>query len=69
MYSLEPTLVLLLSVPFILIGGIVIENSGMEIGTLLTTGLSVAGMIALGLGLLWLPQSNKRKTNSEDSSR
>ncbi len=64
-YSLDPTIVLFLSIPFIIIGGIVIEDTGMEIGALLTAGLSAIGMGILGLGLIWLPQSNKRKRNSE----
>ncbi|MFX0116250.1 MAG: hypothetical protein ACFFB3_17000, partial [Candidatus Hodarchaeota archaeon] len=66
-YSLEPTLVLILSIPFIVVGGIVIESLGMGIGALLTSILSVIGIIILGLGLLWLPQRAEGTKHSDSS--
>ncbi|MFX0114433.1 MAG: MFS transporter [Candidatus Hodarchaeota archaeon] len=53
-YSLLPSLILLISVPLITVGGFVISNHGFSAGILFIVGLDLVAAMFLGLGLYWL---------------
>jgi hypothetical protein len=53
-YSLLPSLILLLSVPLVTVGGFVINHHGFSAGILLIVAIQLVSAIFLGLGLYWL---------------
>jgi MFS family permease len=53
-YSLQSTLLVLISVPFLIIGGGIISEFGFSMGILTVVVLGVLSCTVLGLGLYWL---------------
>ncbi|MHA2495861.1 MAG: MFS transporter [Candidatus Hodarchaeales archaeon] len=53
-YSLLPSLILLLSVPLVTVGGFVINHHGFSAGILFIVTIQLVSAIFLGLGLYWL---------------
>ncbi len=53
-YSLQPTLVVLFSIPFVLIGGSVLSDYGFLAGCQLLVLVNSFSVSIFGLGLLWL---------------
>ncbi|MFQ5979688.1 MAG: hypothetical protein ACE5OZ_16285 [Candidatus Heimdallarchaeota archaeon] len=68
-YSLIPSLILLVSVPLLTLGGFVISSHGFSAGILLIIVLELISATILGLGLYWLeepkPKSIELPTQEE----
>ena len=61
-YSLIPTLLNILSIPFVALGGFCITTYGFSSGLLLIIFIDSIGVTFFGLGLYWL---NKAEQSSE----
>lgn len=59
-YSLIPSLVLLISVPFVTLGGFIIASYDFSAGILLIIVLELISAIILGLGLYWLAEAKQK---------
>ncbi len=65
-YSLLPTLVLIIGIPFTIIGSIIISNFGMLAGMILVIIFSILGISFQGVGLLSLPHHQPSSIVSEN---
>ncbi|MHA2174928.1 MAG: MFS transporter [Candidatus Hodarchaeales archaeon] len=58
-YSLQPTFVVIFSIPFVLIGGFVLSNYGFLEGCILLLLINSFNVLIFGLGLFWLTNQKK----------